>query len=47
VASHHIMRLAAGFNSSYSELDLRHDGPRVISYNNVPHLTDPRLRTLR
>ena len=47
VSPQHIMRLAAGFNSSYSELDLRHDGPRVISYNNVPHLADARLRTLR
>jgi broad specificity phosphatase PhoE len=47
VAPKHIMRLAAGFNSAYSELDLRHDGPRVVSYNNVPHLTDVRLRTLR
>ncbi len=47
VSPHHIMRLAAGFNSSYSELDLRQDGPRVVSYNNVPHLADTRLRTLR
>jgi broad specificity phosphatase PhoE len=47
VSSHHIMRLAAGFNSAYSELDLRPDGPRVVSYNNVPHLSDVRLRTLR
>jgi broad specificity phosphatase PhoE len=47
VAPRHIMRLAAGFNSAYSELDLRHDGPRVVSFNNVPHLADARLRTLR
>ena len=47
VSPHYIMRLAAGYNSAYSELDLRHDGPRVVSYNNVPHLADARLRTLR
>lgn len=47
VSPHHIMRLAAGFNSAYSELDIRHDGPRVLSFNNVPHLADRRLRTLR
>lgn len=47
LSPHYIMRLAAGFNSSYSELDLRDDGPRVISYNNVPHLADARMRTLR
>lgn len=47
VSPHYIMRLAAGFNSSYSELDLRQDGPRVVSYNNTPHLADARLRTLR
>lgn len=47
VSPHHMMRLAAGFNSAYSELDMRHDGPRVLSFNNVPHLADARLRTLR
>lgn len=47
VSPHHMMRLAAGFNTSYSELDLRHDGPRVVSFNNVPHLADPELRTMR
>ncbi len=47
VAPKHIMRLAAGFNSAYSEMDLRRDGPRVVSFNNVPHLADARLRTLR
>lgn len=47
VSPHYIMRLAAGFNSSYSELDLRYDGPRVVSYNNVPHLADVGMRTLR
>ena len=47
VSPHHMMRLAAGFNSAYSELDIRDDGPRVLSFNNVPHLRDPRMRTLR
>ncbi len=47
VSPHYIMRLAGGFNSAYSELDLREDGPRVVSFNNVPHLADARLRTLR
>jgi broad specificity phosphatase PhoE len=47
VSPHYMMRLAAGFNSSYSELDLRHDGPRVVSFNNAPHLADARLKTLR
>lgn len=47
LAPTHVMRLAAGYNTSFSEMDFRQDGPRVISYNNVPHLRAERLRTLR
>jgi broad specificity phosphatase PhoE len=47
VSPKHVMRLAAGFNSSFSEMELRHDGPRVVSFNNVPHLGEERLRTMR
>lgn len=45
--AHHIMRLAAGYNSAFSELDVREEGIWVRSFNNVPHLDDERLRTLR
>jgi broad specificity phosphatase PhoE len=47
VAPRHIMRLGAGFNSSFSEIDLRAGDPHVLSFNNVPHLQEERLRTLR
>jgi len=47
VTPRHIMRLAAGFNSAFSELDLRLGEPRLVSFNNVPHLSEERLRTLR
>lgn len=43
----HVMRLAAGFNSAFSEMDLRRGDLRLLSFNNVPHLRDERLRTLR
>jgi broad specificity phosphatase PhoE len=43
----HIMRLAVGYNSAFSELDIRAEGIWVRSFNNVPHLEDVRLRTLR
>jgi broad specificity phosphatase PhoE len=47
VAPRHIMRLAAAFNSSFTEMDLRPGDPRLVSFNNVPHLRDERLRTVR
>lgn len=47
LAPHKVMRLGAGFNSAFSEIDLRHSEPRLVSFNNVPHLPDPRMRTLR
>jgi broad specificity phosphatase PhoE len=42
-----VMQVAAGFNTAFSELDLRPGDPRLVSFNNVPHLRDQRLRTLR
>jgi broad specificity phosphatase PhoE len=53
LAPRHTMRLAAGFNSSFTEIDIRGTSgksggdPRLVSFNNVPHLRDERLRTLR
>jgi broad specificity phosphatase PhoE len=53
VAPRHVMRLAACYNASFSEVDIRSEGDssqgdaRVVSFNNVPHLGEERLRTLR
>jgi len=44
---HLIMRLAAGYNTAFSELDVRDEGIWVRSFNNVPHLDDQHMRTLR
>lgn len=43
-----VMQLAGALrNTAFSEMDLRPDDPRLISFNNVPHLPDERFRTLR
>ena len=43
-----VMQLAGALrNASFTELDLRTDGVRLLSFNNVPHLAEPRLHTLR
>lgn len=47
ISPKHVMRLAAGYNSAFSELDIRPEGIWVRSFNNVPHLDAERLRTLR
>lgn len=44
---HLIMRLAAGYNSAFSELDVRDEGIWVRSFNNTPHLDEHQMRTLR
>jgi broad specificity phosphatase PhoE len=47
LAPERVMQLAAGFNSSFSEIRLRRGNPLLVSFNNVPHLGEERLRTLR
>jgi len=43
-----VMQLAGALrNTAFSEIDPRPGDPRLISFNNVPHLPDQRLRTLR
>jgi len=43
-----VMQLAgAQRNTAFGEMDLRPGDPRVVSFNNVPHLFEGRLRTLR
>ena len=43
-----VMQLAgAQRNTAFGEMDLRPGDPRLVSFNNVPHLRDGRLRTLR
>lgn len=45
--AHLIMRLASGYNTAFSEIDVREEGVWVRSFNNAPHLDDERMRTLR
>jgi broad specificity phosphatase PhoE len=48
LAPRRVMQLAgAQRNTAFSEMDLRPGDPRLVSFNNVPHLTDARLKTLR
>ncbi len=48
LAPRRIMQLAgAQRNTAFSELDLRPGDPRLVSFNNIPHLREERLRTLR
>ena len=48
LAPRRVMQLAgAQRNTAFGEMELRPGDPRVVSFNNIPHLADPRLRTLR
>jgi broad specificity phosphatase PhoE len=48
LAPRRIMQLAgAQRNTAFSEMDLRPEDPRLVSFNNIPHLTEARLVTLR
>lgn len=48
LAPRRVMQLAgAQRNTAFSEMDLRPDGPRLVSFNNIPHLREARLKTLR
>ncbi len=45
-----VMQLAGALrNTAFSEIELRpgDSGPRLVTFNNVPHLREERLRTLR
>ena len=43
-----IMRLAGVmYNSAVTTMRLRDDGPMLVSFNGVPHLNEPQLRTFR
>lgn len=43
-----VMHLAgAQRNSAFSEIDPRPGDPRLVSFNNIPHLHEERLRTFR
>jgi broad specificity phosphatase PhoE len=43
-----VMQLAgAQRNTAFGEMDLRPGDPRVVSFNNLPHLLEARLRTFR
>jgi hypothetical protein len=42
------MQLAgAQRNTAFSEIELRRGDPRLISFNNIPHLKEQRLITTR
>ena len=48
LAPKRVMQLAgAQRNTAFGEMDLRPGDPRVVSFNNVPHLRQARLRTFR
>ena len=48
LAPRRVMQLAgAQRNTAFGEMDLRPGDPRVVSFNNVPHLREARLRTFR
>jgi broad specificity phosphatase PhoE len=48
LAPQRVMQLAgAQRNTAFSEMDLRPEDPRLVSFNNVPHLSEARLKTLR
>jgi broad specificity phosphatase PhoE len=42
-----VMQLGPGFNTAFSEMDLRPGDPRLVSFHNTPHLREERLRTFR
>ena len=48
IAPRRIMQLAgAQRNTAFTEMDLRPSDPRLVSFNNIPHLPHPHLVTLR
>jgi broad specificity phosphatase PhoE len=48
LAPRRVMQLAGALrNTAFTELELRDDGARLLSFNNVPHLRDRTLHTLR
>ena len=48
LAPRRVMQLAGALrNTAFSEMDLRPGDPRLVSFNNVPHLPVASLRTLR
>ena len=48
LAPRRVMQLAGSVrNTAFTEMTLRPDGARLVSFNNVPHLLDPGLHTLR
>lgn len=48
LAPRRVMQLAgAQCNTAFGEVDPRPGDTRVVSFNNIPHLAEPRLRTLR
>ena len=48
LAPRRVMQLAgAQWNTAFSEMNLRPGDLRLVSFNNVPHLANARLRTLR
>ncbi len=48
VSNGHIMRLAGVmYNSAVTTLRLRGDDLMLFTFNGVPHLNDPQLRTFR
>jgi broad specificity phosphatase PhoE len=43
-----VMQMAgAQRNTAFSEMDLRRGDPRLVSFNNIPHLREARLITTR
>lgn len=48
LAPRRVMQLAgAQRNTAFGEMDIRPGDPRLVSFNNIPHLPDARLRTFR
>jgi broad specificity phosphatase PhoE len=48
LSARRVMQLAGALrNTSFTEIDIRPDGLRLVSFNNVPHLSDTRLHTFR
>lgn len=48
LAPRRVMQLAgAQRNTAFGEMDLRPGDPRLVSFNNIPHLSETRLRTFR
>lgn len=48
LAPKRVMQLAgAQRNTAFGEMDLRPGDPRLVSFNNLPHVSEARLRTFR